>query len=123
MIRAVIAAIEGCTDARKQAPIRVQPGTVSTVNLNPRLCGTLDINVIARRNNQNVDQPIWYSLQQDGGDPSKEAVLTRGLKVLAVGKYRLKVRMNTCGPFDDMIEILAGESTKVPIVMDCPSQL
>jgi len=78
--------------------------------------------VIARRNNQNVEQPIWYSLQPEGGEASKEAVLTRGPKVLTVGRYRLKVRMVTCGPFDDMIEILAGESTRVPIVMDCPSQ-
>ena len=120
-VRAIIPAIEGCTDARKAASVRVQPGAVSTVTLNPRLCGTLDISVIARRNNQNVDQPIWYSLQQDGGDASKEAVLTSGLKVLPVGRYRLRVRMVTCGPFDDMIEILAGEPTRVPIVMDCPS--
>ncbi|HZI28914.1 MAG TPA: serine/threonine-protein kinase [Gemmatimonadaceae bacterium] len=114
--------LEGCTEARKVTPVRVGAGSGVTVTLTPRLCGTLDINVIARRNNQNVEQPIWYSLQPEGGEASKEAVLTRGPKVLTVGRYRLKVRMVTCGPFDDMIEILAGESTRVPIVMDCPSQ-
>jgi serine/threonine protein kinase len=113
--------LEGCGEARKVTVVRVSAGSGSSVTLTPRLCGTLDINVIARRNNQNVEQPVWYSLQPEGGEASKEAVLTRGLKVLTVGRYRLKVRMVTCGPFDDMIEILAGESTRVPIVMDCPS--
>ena len=118
------AAMEGCTESRKTMLVNVRAGSVQNVALSPKLCGTLEINVIARRNNQNVAQTIWYSLQPlplDGTTP-KEVQLTPGPKVVTVGRYRLRVNLATCNPYDDTIEILAGELTKVPtIVMDCGS--
>ena len=124
LIRAELpAAMDGCTEARKTAPVNLRSGAVINVDLRPRLCGTLEINVIARRNNQNVAQTIWYSLQPAGGVTPKEVVWTPGPKVVPVGRYRLRVNMATCNPYDDdTIEIFAGEVTKVPIVMDCASQ-
>jgi serine/threonine-protein kinase len=114
------AMIEGCADARKVTQARVTAGAVTTVTLTPRLCGTLTLNVIARRNSQSVAQTIWYSLQPEGGEASKEAVFTPGPKVLAVGRYRLRVNMATCQNYDDTIEILAGEDNRLTITLLCP---
>jgi eukaryotic-like serine/threonine-protein kinase len=113
------AAMEGCGEARKTMPVRVTAGSVTNVTLTPKLCGTLSINVIARRNNQNVVQTTWYSLQPEGGEVPREVVLTPGPKVVTVGKYRLRVNMATCNPYDDFIEILAGEETKQTVVLLC----
>ncbi|HEX6316657.1 MAG TPA: protein kinase [Gemmatimonadaceae bacterium] len=114
------AMIEGCSEARKATQVRVSAGAVTTVTLTPRLCGTLTLNVIARRGSQGVAQTIWYSLQPEGGEASKEAVLTPGPKVLAVGRYRLRVNMATCQNYDDTIEILAGEDNRLTITLLCP---
>jgi serine/threonine protein kinase len=114
------AAMEGCGEARKTMPVRVNPGLITRVELRPKLCGTLEINVIARRNNKAVDQPVWYSLQPEGGAASKEVPLTPGPKVLSVGRYQLRITMATCSNYDDTIEILAGEPTKVIPVLLCP---
>ena len=116
------AAMEGCGEARKTTVVNVRPGGVHNVELRPRLCGTLEITVNARRNNQNVAQTIWYSLQPEGGQASKEAVLAPGPKVVTVGKYHLRVNVATCNPYDDDIEIFAGETTRIVATLLCSDQ-
>ena len=112
--------MDGCTEARKTAPVTVRAGAVTNVDLRPRLCGTLEILVNARRSNQNVAQTIWYSLQPEGGTASRETVLSPGPKVVTVGRYHLRVNVATCNPYDDDIEIFAGEPRNVSIVLLCP---
>ena len=111
--------MEGCTEARKTTVVNVRAGSVSNVTLTPRLCGTLEITVIARRNNRNVEQPVWYSTQPEGGVASKEVPLTPGPKVLAVGRYQVRVKVATCSNYDDTVEIMAGEPAKVIAVLLC----
>lgn len=118
-VRAVMPAIDGCSESRKVMLVRVTAGGAHNVTLNPRLCGLLTINVIARKNNQNVVQTIWYSLQPEGGERSADVTLTPGPKVVTVGKYILRVNMATCAPYDAPIEILAGEETRQTVVMLC----
>jgi serine/threonine-protein kinase len=120
VVRAELPAIEGCDAARSTATVTVRAGATHPVTLAPKLCGRIELNVIARRNNSNVAQTIWYTLQPEGGEAPREITLTPGPKVVPVGKYRLRVSMMTCQPYDESIEIIAGELLKVPIVMLCP---
>ena len=119
-IRAELPAMEGCTEARKTMPVRVQAGVATNVILTPKLCGTLEIIVTARRNNQPVTQPIWYSTQPEGGQASSEIPLAPGPKVLSVGKYTLRINMMTCSQYEATIDILAGELTRITPVLLCP---
>ena len=112
--------MEGCGEARKTTVVNVKAGAVHNVELRPRLCGTLEITVNARRNNQNVAQTIWYSLQPEGGPVPREQVWSPGPKVVTVGRYHLRVNVATCNPYDEDIEIFAGEARRVPIVLLCP---
>ena len=111
--------MEGCTTARQATSVSVRAGDVRTVELRPRLCGTLDITVIARRNNQAVNQPIWYSLQLEGGQIPPETLWSPGPKVVSVGKYTLRISVKECTAYDAPVEILAGEPTKVTATLLC----
>ena len=112
-------ALEGCEWARKVATVTVVAGRTHTVNLEPRLCGTLDINVTALRDGKPVPGTIWYSLQPDGGAIPRDTPLSSGPRVVTVGKWTLRVTLAGCSGFNDDIEILAGEKTTVPIRLLC----
>jgi hypothetical protein len=81
--------------------------------MTPNLCRTLDINVVAQRNGRPVDATVWYALQPEGGEMPRDVPLTPGAKVLAVGRWTLRVRIAGCTDYTETIDILAGEQRKV----------
>jgi hypothetical protein len=114
-VRAVLPAIEGCDAARATTIVNVRAGGLHQVTLTPKLCGTLEINVVATRNGQPVTATVWYSLQPEGADFPRDIPLTPGPRVLPVGKWTLRVRIAGCSDYTDTFEILAGEPQKVQI--------
>ena len=118
-VRAVVPAIDGCDAATETKLVRVSAGQVSPIVMAPKLCGLLEIDYVARRNNQVItDQPVWYSLTPAGAT-ARETTLAPGAKVVTVGRYRLTVRMAGCSDYGEEIEILAGETRKVSIRPIC----
>ena len=91
--------------------------------MTPQLCGTILINASGRRNERPIPGTIWYSMQPEGApEPQEVALPTPGPKVLVlpVGKYTLRLRMNSCAPYSDEVEILAGEtSARTAVVLLC----
>jgi serine/threonine-protein kinase len=119
-VRAEMPAVDGCGEARQVTTVRVTAGGTHTVPLSPKLCGYLDIDYVARRNNQVITgSPVWFSLSPIQGPGAREATWTGGPRVVAVGRYRLTVRMAECSDYNEEIEILAGETTRVVIRPIC----
>jgi serine/threonine-protein kinase len=107
------AAMDGCDAARQTRMVNVRAGGSHLVTMTPNLCGTLDINVVAQRNGRPVDATVWYALQPEGGEMPRDVPLTPGAKVLAVGRWTLRVRIAGCTDYTETIDILAGEQRKV----------
>jgi serine/threonine-protein kinase len=125
LVRAVLPTnIEGCTWATVSRLITVTAGATKPITMTPQLCGTIEINASGRRNERPVPGTIWYSMQPEGGPEPQELTLpSPGPKVLVlpVGKYTLRMRMSSCAPYTEPLEILAGESIKrTSITLLCP---
>jgi len=116
LVRAVLPTpIEGCIWATATRMVTVTAGATKPVTMTPQLCGTIEINASGRRNERPVPGTIWYSMQPEGGPEPEELVLPSPgpkLIVLPVGKYTLRMRMNSCAPYTDELEILAGEKIR-----------
>ena len=106
-------AMVGCDEARKTALVKITAGVTQTIQLNPQFCGAIEIMATGRRNERPVQGTIWYMMQPEGGPEPPEATLPLAQpKVLPVGKYTLRLRMNACVPYSERVEILAGETIK-----------
>ena len=106
-------AMEGCSEARKTALVKVTAGVIQTITLNPQLCGAIDIRATGRKNERPIEGTIWYIMQPEGRAEPAEATLPLAQpKVLPVGKYILRLRMNACAPYAEPVEILAGETIR-----------
>ena len=109
----LLSAMEGCDHARKTALVKVNAGVTQTIQLNPQLCGAIDIRATGRKNERPIEGTIWYMMQPEGGPEPAEATLPlMQPKVLPVGKYTLRLRMNSCAPYAERVEILAGETIR-----------
>ena len=122
-VRAVLPSnLPGCTWASVTRPVNVRAGVVQPVQLAPKLCGAIEIKASGRRNEQPIEGTIWYTMQPEGGPEPPEAPLPASgiTKVLPVGKYILRLRMNSCAPYFDELEILAGETiARTSIALIC----
>jgi len=115
--------LAGCDAARSTATQTVRAGATHIVNLSPKLCGMIEIKASGRRaDNSIVPGTIWYSLRPEGAaEPTAIPLPLASPKVLAVGKYHLRVQMSGCAPYDDDLEIFAGETiARTSIVLLCP---
>ena len=126
-VRAELPAIDGCDESRQVTTVNVVAGRVHTVNLAPKLCGTLEVRAVGRDNrNQNVVRELWYTLTPEGAAESSDLLLpTTGIvRVVPVGKYTLRVKMRNCAQYEERdppLEIFAGEkTTRVSIALLCP---
>jgi serine/threonine-protein kinase len=126
-VRAELPAIEGCGESRTFTTVNVVAGRTHTVNLNPRLCGTLELRAVGRDGrNQNVARELWYTLTPQGAaEPAELLLPTTGIiRIVPVGKYTLRVTMRECTPYEERdppLEIFAGEkTTRVSIALLCP---
>ena len=114
IIRAVLPTnMEGCSWASVSRLVQVRAGTTHTFDMNPQLCGAIEIKASGRRNERPIDGTIWYMMQPEGGPEPAEATLPLAQpKVLPVGKYILRLRMNACAAYSEPVEILAGETIR-----------
>jgi hypothetical protein len=123
-VRAELPAIPGCDESRQMTTVNVVAGRTHTVNLAPRLCGTIIVKASGRDGkNQPVPRELWYSMQPEGGvEPPDQPLAPGGLtKVMAVGKYTLRVKMRNCATYEDPLEIFAGEPiSRQSITLLCP---
>jgi serine/threonine-protein kinase len=124
-VRAVLPTnIEGCTWATATRLVTVTAGATKPITMAPQLCGTIEINASGRRNERPVPGTIWYSMQPEGApEPGELTLPSPGPKllVLPVGKYTLRMRMSSCAPYTEPLEILAGELIKrTSVVLLCP---
>jgi serine/threonine-protein kinase len=114
--------ISGCDVAVQTRLVTVRAGVTHPITMNVRPCGTIQVNAVGRRSdNSNVPGTIWYSIQPEGGiEPEEQTLPMPGPKVLPVGKYILRIRMNSCAPYSDTVEILAGEAiSRMSIALIC----
>ena len=123
-VRAELPAIAGCDESRQMTTVNVVAGRTHTVNLTPKLCGTIIIKASGRdARNQPVPRELWYSLQPEGADEPPDQPLPAGglTRVMAVGKYTLRVKMRNCADYSDALEIFAGEPiSRQSITLLCP---
>ena len=102
--------------------VTVRAGASQVVTMNVKPCGTIQVNAVGRRSdNSNVPGTIWYSLQAEGGpEPEEQTLPMAGPRVLPVGKYILRIRMNSCAAYTDTVEIFAGEAiSRMSIALIC----
>lgn len=125
IVRAVLPTdVQGCVWATATRVITVTAGATKPVTMTPQLCGTIEINASGRRNERPIPGTIWYSMQPEGGpEPPEVALPSPGPKVLVlpVGKYTLRMRMSSCAPYSEPVEILAGETIRrTSVTLICP---
>jgi serine/threonine-protein kinase len=124
VVRAVFPTdIAGCESAKQSRLVNVVAGVTSPLTMVVRPCGMIEIKASGRRaDNSIVPGTIWYSLKPEGGpEPSATPLPLPSPKVLPVGKYHLRVQMSGCAPYDDDLEIFAGETNaRTSIVLLCP---
>jgi serine/threonine-protein kinase len=124
VVRAVLPSnMAGCSWATVSKPVNVRAGLVQPVHLVPQFCGAIEIRASGRRNERPIEGTIWYTVQPAGEPEPRESPLPasgpREL-VLPVGKYILRLRMSSCAPYSDEVEILAGETiARTSIVLLC----
>lgn len=123
-VRAELPSIAGCDESRQMTTVNVVAGRTHTVTLTPKLCGTIIIRASGRdARNQPVPRELWYSMQPDGAaEPPDQTLPAGGLtRVIAVGKYTLRVKMRGCADYEDPLEIFAGEPiSRQSITLLCP---
>ena len=123
-VRAVLPAIDGCDEGRQMTTVNVVAGRTHTVSLTPKLCGTLQLRAVGRdERNQPVARQLWYSLQPEGAEEPPDLPLPPGglTRVLPVGKYTLRVKMERCdGYLEERLEVFAGEpNSRQSIRLSC----
>lgn len=123
VVRAELPTIDGCTDGRQTTTVRVRAGGTHQVTFTPKFCGMIEINAVGRRDERTtVPGPIWYSLKPLGAseDPKEQILPMASPLVLPVGKYQLQVRKPNCVPYNETVEILAGETIRrTSLVLIC----
>ena len=124
IVRAELPTIDGCDEGRQSVQVTVVAGGTRMVTLQPKLCGTINVKASGRDpRNQPVPRELWYSLQPEGApEPPDLPLPTAGLsRVIAVGKYTLRVKMRQCASYEDVLEVFAGETiSRVSITLLCP---
>jgi len=111
VVRAEIPSFEGCTENRVTRMVRVEAGGPLSLTLNPRGCGTLTFRARgSRADGSQVEGQIWYSLQREGGEVSKDELLPLDAPlVLPAGRWTLRINMARCAPYSEPIEIGPGD--------------
>jgi len=105
-VAASVAGARGCSSLREEATAMLTGTAVDTVTLNPRNCGTLELNV--------TPDGATYTLQPLGNDRSRTGTLPlKEPLLLPAGAYRIMVEHKFCAQYTNpRLRITAEKVTK-----------
>ncbi|MFL5561276.1 MAG: serine/threonine-protein kinase [Gemmatimonadaceae bacterium] len=104
-VAATVAGARGCSSLRDEATAMLVGTAVDTVTLNPRNCGTLELNITPDGASYTL-QPLGNERARTGTLPLKEPLL------LPAGAYRITVEHKFCAQYTNQrLRITAGRVT------------
>jgi hypothetical protein len=104
-VAATVGGARGCTSLRDEATAMLTGTAIDTVTLNPRNCGTLELNVTPDGASYTL-QPLGNERARTGTLPLKEPLL------LPAGAYRIMVEHKFCAQYTNpRLRITAGKTT------------
>jgi hypothetical protein len=105
-ISAAVTGARGCPSLREEATAMLTGTAVDTVTLNPRNCGTLELNVSPDGATYTL-QPLGNERARTGTLPLKDPLL------LPAGAYRIMVEHKFCAQYTNpRLRISAGQVTR-----------
>ena len=112
-VAATVAGIRNCSSLREEITAMLSGLAVDTVTLNPRNCGTLELNVTPEGASYNL-QPLGNDRSRLGTLPLKEPLL------LPAGAYRIMVEHKFCAQYNNpKLRITAEKPTKERVRLIC----